>query len=418
MCGSRIIIPTVARKRTLDNIHEGHQGEVKCRLKTGVYWPGMYNEITEMVQKCASCQEYANAQPKCTMIPMDVPPHPWHTLGADHFKYKGRWYLIVSDYFSKMPFIRPVSGTSAHVTIAAVKGIISENGIPHKVVSDNNPFNSYEFKQFAKIYGFEVVPSSPEYPRGHGLIERHVQTVKKCMYKCDHSGQDVELALLSLRSTPLDSHLPSPAELLNNRKYRTTMPTVNQDASPVDNGNIRTQLENRQQTSKKYYDRHSKDKTELSNNQPVRVRNQETKRWEPAHVIKKAGTPRSYVVQRHAGGVPLRRNRQHIRPTREQWDGHGSDELEDVYFGNDDQAEGTWEMVGSEPSLRTTTSSASTREMVDSEPSPRAATSASGRSPQQQTNNNAASSTDDTSSVGPRYPHRQRASPDFYQAGK
>ena len=64
MCGSRIIIPTVARKRTLETIHEGHQGEVKCTLKakSAVYWPGMYKEITEMVQKCDSCQTHANAQ--------------------------------------------------------------------------------------------------------------------------------------------------------------------------------------------------------------------------------------------------------------------------------------------------------------------------------------------------------------------
>ena len=156
---------------------------------------------------------------------MEVPPHPWHTLGADHFKYKGKWFLIISDYFSKMPFVRPVNSTSATAAIAAVKGIFSENGIPHKIISDNNPFNSHEFNDFAKLYGFEVVPSSPEYPRGHGLIERHVQTVKKCMYKCDHSGQDIDLALLSLRSTPLDGNLPSPAELLNGQKQGGRKPS-------------------------------------------------------------------------------------------------------------------------------------------------------------------------------------------------
>ena len=105
------------------------------------------------------------------------------------------------------------------------------------------------------------------------------------MYKCDYSGQDVDLALLSLRSTPLDGNLPSPAELLNGRKYRTTMPGINHSV-PHSNNNIRTQLEARQQTSKKYFDRNTQDKSELSENQPVRVRNQETKRWEPAHVIK------------------------------------------------------------------------------------------------------------------------------------
>ena len=376
----------------------------------------MYKEITEMVQRCGSCQEYANAQPKCPMMAMDIPPHPWHTLGADHFKYKGKWYLIISDYFSKMPFIRQVSSTSAPAAIAAAKGIFSENGIPLKLVSDNNPFNSHEFKEFSKRYGFEVVSSSPEYPRGHGLIERHVQTVKKCMYKCEHSGQDVELALLSLRSTPLDSNLPSPAELLNNRQYRTTMPSVNHDVAPVNNENIRAQLENRQQVSKKHYDKHTREKTELKENQPVRIRNQETKRWEPAHVIGEAGTPRSYLVQRCAGGIPLRRNRQHIRPTHERWqagDFSEADELEDSDFSLYNQLEDTREMVGSEPSLRPSVSPPDTREMVGSEPSPRATTERSA-------DVNCQLQTDGEKGLmaGDRYPRRQRTSPEFYQAGR
>lgn len=34
------------------------------------------------------------------------------------------------------------------------------------------------------------------------------------------------MALLYLRSTPLDNHLPSPAEILYNRKIRTKLPTL------------------------------------------------------------------------------------------------------------------------------------------------------------------------------------------------
>lgn len=321
MCGSRIIVPSASRKRALENIHEGHQGEYKCKLKakTGVYWPGIYREIEEMVQKCATCQEYANAQPKCPMIPMEVPSHAWHTIGADLFHFKGKWFIIISDYFSKMPFVRPVGNTSAAAAIKAMKNVFSENGIPVKLVSDNNPFNTSEFLAFANKYGFSVVASSPEYPRGHGLIERHVQTVKKCMYKCDHSGQDFELAMLSLRATPLDSHLPSPAELLNGRKYRTTMPSTNIGVPAQ--AEVRQRLEVRQTKAKETFDQHAKAKEDLAVNQPVRIYNKDSRRWDPAIVTGKADTPRSFIVQRGAGGVPLRRNRQHIKSTREEWQG-------------------------------------------------------------------------------------------------
>jgi hypothetical protein len=252
------------------------------------------------------------------MMPMDVPPHSWHTIGADIFHFKGKLYVLLSDYFSKMPFVRQINNTSAAATIKAVKSVISENGIPYKMISDNNPFKSREFTEFARKYGFTVVSSSPEYPRGHGLIERHIQTIKKCMYKCEKSGQDFDLALLSLRSTPLDSHLPSPAELLNGRKFRTTLPSMNQNASTTDT-QVREHFESRQAMSKGYYDQHTRQKDELSQNQPVRVYNKDSRTWDPATITEFADTPRSYIVQRGAGGRPLRRNRQHVKPTNEQW---------------------------------------------------------------------------------------------------
>ena len=143
-------------------------------------------------------------------------------------------------------------------------------------------------------------------------------------------------------------------------------------------------------------------------------------------------------VQRCAGGVPLRRNRQHIRPTCEQWrlgDATELDELEDVDFESNYRMEDAREMVGSEPSLRTSASASGTREMegsepslrtpaasgtrymVGSEPSLRAVTFTSSISPQQLSNGEG-SSTDASSSAGNRYPRQQLISTDFYQAGK
>ena len=38
-------------------------------------------------------------------------------------------------------------------------------------------------------------------------------------------GKDMDLALLTYKTTPLSHRLPSPAELLNSRKYKTLLPT-------------------------------------------------------------------------------------------------------------------------------------------------------------------------------------------------
>ncbi len=151
-----------------------------------------------MVKHCSACQEFQNAQQKCPMISMEIPTEAWHTVGADLFHYNGRWHLLVTDYYSKAPFVRRVANTGAAATVRAMKGIMSENGIPIQVVSDNGShFSAQEFRKFAERYGFELILSTPEYPQGHGLIERHIQTVKKCMRKCDASGYDFDLAMLT-----------------------------------------------------------------------------------------------------------------------------------------------------------------------------------------------------------------------------
>ena len=63
--------------------------------------------------------------------------------------------------------------------------LFAENGIPESLQCDNGTqFTSGEFHQLASQYGFEIVTSSPHYPRGHGFVERQVQTVKKTILKC------------------------------------------------------------------------------------------------------------------------------------------------------------------------------------------------------------------------------------------
>ena len=335
MAGSRIIIPELSRPQVLREIHEGHQGITKCmlRAKSAVYWPGMYRAIEDTVGICGECREFENAQTKCPMIITEVPSQPWHSVGADLFQFKGRWHLLLTDVYSKAPFVRPLANTGAYATVRAMKSIFSENGIPLKIISDNGThFTAGEFKRFAEAWGFEMILSSPEYPRGHALIERHIQTVKKCMHKCDVSRYDFYLALLVLRSTPLGPDLPSPAELLQERRFRTTLPTYVPD--PPNSESVSQKLKGRQAKAAVQYNRSAKAKPELVEGQPVRIWNKRTRRWEPALVNGEAGTPRSYVVQRIAGGIPLRRNRVHIRTTRENFDPPVPDgEDEDVVVG-------------------------------------------------------------------------------------
>ena len=149
------------------------------------------------------------------------------------------------------------------------------------------------------------------------MIERHIQTVKKCMHKCNVGGWDFDKAMLVLRSTPLDAKLPSPAELLQQRKFRTSLPMIIPNPSTSDE--VQEVLQQKQEKAAMHYNRSAKAKDELTPRQQVRIYNKHSRRWEPAVVTGRADTPRSYVIERMSGGIPLRRNRIHLKPLMENW---------------------------------------------------------------------------------------------------
>ncbi|KAK7088654.1 hypothetical protein V1264_022553 [Littorina saxatilis] len=311
--GDRIIIPAAMQAYILQNIHAGHQGSEKCKLraKTCVYWRGINTHIDDWVKRCNVCQSNLNSQQAETLLPHDVPTRPWQNVGTDLFHFDGKEYILVSDYFSKMPFIRrlPAQPTSTSV-ITALKQLFSEHGIPTKVISDNGPqYDSNEFTTFSAEWGFQHVTSSPRYPQSNGFAERMVQTVKKTLLKAKQSNSDPDLALLCLRTTPIDSSLPSPAELLYSRNLQSNLPHL---AKPTPyNRKARRNLQVRQQTQKKYHDRSARDLPPLHTGQKVQMQ-ENNGTWIPATVVNKRPKPRSYTIRTPNGGI-YRRNRRQLR---------------------------------------------------------------------------------------------------------
>jgi len=159
------------------------------------------------------------------MIPSEIPSRAWQTLSADLFYVQKLWFLIVVDYYSKFPFVKKLHNLTTAAIVNEMKMLFTENGIPESLQCDNGTqFTSGEFQQLASQYGFTIVSSSPHYPHGHGFVERQVQTVKKTILKCRETKEDIDLALLALPTMPLSFNIPSPAELLNGRVFKSTLP--------------------------------------------------------------------------------------------------------------------------------------------------------------------------------------------------
>ena len=102
---------------------------------------------------------------------------------------------------------------------------------------------------------------------------------------------DPYLALL-LKATPIDSRLPSPGELLQNRQLKTTLPAIIR--SPANNESIRASLQSRQGYIN--HDAHAKELPQVLSKQHVWAQNSLTKQLYKVAVQFKAETLRSYVV--------------------------------------------------------------------------------------------------------------------------
>ena len=313
--GECIIIPASQQQHVLLQLHEGHQGseKTKLRAKECVFWVGITKDIDTLVKNCPTCQRFQTAQPRETLLQHTVPTRPWQVVGTDLFFFEGDNFLIVADYYSKFPFIRklPVPCTSQAV-VNATKQIFAEQGIPERVVSDNaRHYDSKQYKDFSVSWCFDHITSSPHYPRSNGFIERTIQTVKKTIRKARSSDSDVNMALLCLRTTPVDHTIPSPAQILYNRKLRGNLPAKIRNSLAA-RDKIQERLYERQSTQKQYHDRQARDLPPLRSGQTVSILDPNSGRWTPATVAEKCHEPRSYIVRTPNGSI-LRRNRRHIR---------------------------------------------------------------------------------------------------------
>ena len=220
--GRGVVIPRNIQEDILAQLHYGHHGIEKTRLlaKEHVFWPRINKDIEAA---CTRCQQFQRQQPKEPII-CQKPPAPWIKLGTDLFEIEGRDVLIIADYFSRYPIVHLLTNPTAETVIQKTKETFSLFGVPCEIVSDNGPQFQTQYNNFYESWDVQHTTSSPRYPRSNGFIERQIGYIKPILKKCLMKGEDIHLSLLTVRATPLNTRLPSSAELLLGRPTATTIP--------------------------------------------------------------------------------------------------------------------------------------------------------------------------------------------------
>ncbi len=97
MQGKRIVVPKSLQLTTLDKLHSGHLGIVRCRLraKMSVWWPGISKQLAQFVTNCTCPKCARDSRPK-----KELPDYPWEMIAVPPWRKRllgdSRLFLTLS----------------------------------------------------------------------------------------------------------------------------------------------------------------------------------------------------------------------------------------------------------------------------------------------------------------------------------
>lgn len=157
----KLVVPESLRQKFLNLIHIPHLGieKTKLRARQIFYWPKMANDIEKLINDCSICQKYRPSNPNEELQQHPIPRRPWERVSGDIFECDGNNYFVVVDAYSVWVEVKEITDKSIESIIEFLESLFSRYGAPDYFLSDNNPFNSWKFREFANKWNFTIVAS-------------------------------------------------------------------------------------------------------------------------------------------------------------------------------------------------------------------------------------------------------------------
>ncbi|UYV81622.1 K02A2.6-like [Cordylochernes scorpioides] len=214
--GQKVIIPKTLRSELINRVHASHHGVAAslAKARQAIFWPGMNQSIKETVEKCKACLAYQPNQTKEPLMCHETPILPWNKIGMDIFSVETTQYIItlLGTRYTRTYYFR-------------IHNRMLRHGIPETLITDNGPqFISHEFQKFLKTWKVVQITSSPYHSQSNGKAESAVKSAKMLVKKAKHEQEDLWLAILEWRNTPLKDLGFSPNQALISRRTQTLIP--------------------------------------------------------------------------------------------------------------------------------------------------------------------------------------------------
>ena len=185
--GDQLVIPRSLYGRVLAAAHEGHQGEDRTirNLRERNWFPGMAEKCRMFVKTChPGCTASVPGMKPEPMKNRDTPDGPWKVLSADYKGPiggpRGYYFHVLVDHYSKWPEVCVTDSTKFEKLFPVLDRSFATHGIPEEIVHDNGPpYNSSNWRRYARETGFEIKPCTPEHPQSNGLAEKMMTSIVK-----------------------------------------------------------------------------------------------------------------------------------------------------------------------------------------------------------------------------------------------
>ena len=202
---------------------------MKALARYHFWWPGVDEDITNLVKACQACQAVKQKPAVAPLHPWSWPAKPWQRVHIDFAgPFLGKSFFVAVDAHFKWAEVVKMPQTTTSRTIKVLHNLFSRYGLPEQIVSENEPqFTSEDFAAM-KGNGVKHIRSAPYHPASNGAVERFIRTFKQAMKAGRNDGWSIQLEnfLLSYRTTPHTTTNTSPSSLFLGRSIRTRLDLI------------------------------------------------------------------------------------------------------------------------------------------------------------------------------------------------
>ena len=158
MRGEKIVLPKSLVKTAISRAHKGgHPGEtnLKRRIRSHFWFPGLESAVREKIDECIPCQLFTEKTTKEPQGVLKVHERAWQQVSLDLYGPlpNNKHIIVVQDTVSKFPAAKLLPNGQISTVINALEDIYATYGYPEKHLSDNNPFNSDDFREYSLSKG-------------------------------------------------------------------------------------------------------------------------------------------------------------------------------------------------------------------------------------------------------------------------